>query len=269
MPRSPAPPAHSAAILQRALLAALAWIAAAMLGFPAVLGVPFPALLPVALVAGAALGLTRFGRLVDWSAVFLVVLTLVVAFTPVLTSPVRVLIEEDPIPATGIDAIVVLSAAVSPDSLLSPEGAARLLHGVELLRAGVATTLITSRVRHRQGSRTVTSDADQGRLIRLAPDSVRWMVVDSVATTREEAVRVAALAAREGLRHVIVVTSALHTRRACAAFRRVGLTVTCAAAPSRPVAVRSMATASDRIGAFGPWLYETLGWWWYGVKGWR
>lgn len=269
MPQPPAPPAHSAAALQRALLAALAWIAAAVLGFPAVLGVPFPALLPVALVAGALIGLTRFRRLVDWGAGFLVALLLVVAFTPLLASRVRALIQEDPIPATGVDAIVVLSAAVSADSLLSPEGAARLLHGVELLRAGVASTLVTTRVRHRQGSVTATSDADQGRIIRLAPDSVRWLVVDSVATTREEAVRVAALAAREGLHRVIVVTSALHTRRACAAFRQVGLTVTCAAAPSRHVAVRSMATASDRIAAFGPWLHESLGWWWYGVKGWR
>jgi uncharacterized SAM-binding protein YcdF (DUF218 family) len=269
MPRPPAPPSHPAAALQRALLAALAWIAANLLGFPAVLGVPFPALLPVALVVGAAIGLTRFGRLVDWTAGLLVVLILVVAFTPLLPSRVRALMQEDAIPTTGVDAVVVLSAAVSGDSLLSPEGAARLLHGVELLRSGVATTLITTRVRYRHGDLPVTSDADQGRLIRLAPDSVRWLVVDSATTTREEAVRVAALAAREGLGQVIVATSALHTRRACAAFRRVGLTVTCVAAPSRQVAVRSMATSSDRVAAFGPWLYETLGWWWYGVKGWR
>ncbi len=269
MPRPPAPPSPPAATLQRALLAALAWIAAAGLGVPALLGVSFPALLPVALVVGAAVGLTRFRRLVDWAAGSLVVLILVVAFTPLLAPRVRALVQRDAIPTTGVDAVVVLSAAVSGDSLLSPEGAARLLYGVELLRAGVATTLITTRVRHRHGDRTITSDADQGRLIRLAPDSVRWLVVDSAATTHEEAVRVAALAEREGVRHVIVATSALHTRRACAAFRRAGLTVTCAAAPSRPVAVQSMATASDRLAAFGPWLYETVGWWWYGVKGWR
>lgn len=269
LPVSPPPPPRWPAVIHHGLLAALAWVLADLLGLPAVAGVPFLPLLPVALVAGCLLAVTRLGPVVSWAAGLLVLLTLVIAFTPLLRPGVRAVIATDPVPPSGADAIVVLSASVSRDSLLSPGGAERLLHGVELLRSGAAPVVVTSRVRYRGRAGTVTSDADQARLLRLAPDSVRWLVVDSVATTRDEAVQVAALAGREGLRHVIVVTSPMHTRRACAAFRHAGLAVTCVAAPSRAVAVHSLASASDRVAAFGPWLYETVGWWWYGWRGWR
>lgn len=255
--------------IQRGILAALAWMVADTLGLPNLLGTPVLPLLPVVLLLGFLLGLTRLRWLVDAGAALLLVLTLLVAFTPLLHARVKALIRTDPIPSTGADAIVVLSAAVSRDSLLSPGGVERLVHGVELARAGTAPVLITSRVRYHGSAITATSDADQARLLRFAPDSLRWLVVDSVATTRDEALQVAALAAREGFQRFIVVTSAMHTRRACAAFRRVGLQVTCVAAPSHQIALRELVNPGDRVAAFGPWLYETVGWWWYGAKGWR
>lgn len=269
MPPTPAPSPTFAIALRTGVCAALAWIAADLLGLPDVAGAPFLPLLPVALLVGTLIGLTRFRALVDWGAGLLVVLTMVVAFTPLLRPRVHTLIQTEAVPEGGADGIVVLSGAVSRDSLLSPGGAERLLHAISLLHEGASTVLITSRVRYRGRTVTATSDADQARLLLLAPDSTRWLVVDSVATTRDEAVGAADLAQREGWRHLIVVTSPMHTRRACAAFRRTELAITCIAAPSRQVAVHSLATASDRVAAFGPWLYETVGWWWYGARGWR
>jgi len=262
-------PSRAGPALHTGITAALTWVAAEALGLPDLVGAPFLPLLPVALGLGMLVGLTRRARLIDWCGGFLVLVILVTAYSPLLPPRVHALIESSPIPAEGADAVVVLSASVSRDGLLSPGGAERLLHGVELLRDGASAVLITSRVRHVSRRDTLTSDGDQARLVALAPDSIRWEVVDSVATTRDEAVRIAALAHRNGWRQVIVVTSPMHTRRACAAVRHAGLTVTCVAAPSRGVAVRTLTTASDRLAAFGPWLYETVGWWWYGVRGWR
>lgn len=243
-------------------------MAAELLGIPDVTGLPFLPALPLVAVLGGAIGWAGAPRVVDLGAAALVALILVVSFTPVLRPGVQRLIAADPAPDRPVDAIMVLSAAVSRDSLITIHGAERLLHGVTLLDRGVARTIVTSRVRYVGRSGTITSDEDQARLIALAPDSVRWMVIDSVSTTRDEALRTAALAHQEGWRRIVVVTSPLHTRRACAAFRKAGLEVTCEAARSRGVAVRSLATASDRLAAFGPWLYETVGWWWYRVRGW-
>ncbi len=254
--------------LRAGVVAALTWVAAEQLGLPDLVGVPFVPALPIAALLGAAVG--RFGgiRWLFGAASALLLLMLSVAFTPILRGPVHGLIVADSVPVDGVDAIMVLSAAVSRDSLLSPGGAERLLHGITLLNEGRAAVLVTSRVWHRQGADRIPSDTDQARLRALAPDSVRWVVIDSVATSRDEAVQTAALARREGWSRLIVVTSPLHTRRACAAFRKVGLEVTCVPAPSRGIAVRSLGTASDRLAAFGPWLYETVGWWWYRARGW-
>jgi len=248
--------------------AALCWVTADALGIPNLLGLPFLPTLPLAALLGGAIGWGGAGRVVDLAAGALLATIVVVAFTPILRPAVHRIITTDAIPASGVDAIMVLSAAVSRDSLLSPDGAERLLHGVVLLEQGVSRTIVTSRVRYIGRSGSISSDRDQGRLISLGPDSVRWEVIDSVRTTRDEAVRTAALARAREWAHIVVVTSPMHTRRACAAFRKAGVLVTCVAAPSRAVAVRSLATASDRVAAFGPWLYETVGWWWYRMRGW-
>lgn len=262
------PPPRGPVLIQAATIAGLSWVAAELLGIPDLLGIPFLPLLPLAALAGAVVTWAGAGRLVNAVAVGLVAAILLVGFTPLIRPGVQGLIVSNPVPTGGVDAIIVLSAAVSRDSLLTPGGAERLLHAVELLHAGHSRTIVTSRVRSTRGRVTITSDSDQARLVALAPDSVRWLVIDSVATTRDEATQTAAAAPREHWQRVAVVTSPLHTRRACAAFRKAGLTVTCVAAPSRGVAVHSLNTATDRVAAFGPWLYETVGWWWYRVKGW-
>lgn len=268
MPATPAKPGRLAPAWRAGVLASLAWVGAIGLGLPQAAGVPTLILVPVALVVGTLIGLTRIAWFTDVAAALVLGVTLLVAFTPLLRPRVQSLIESEPVPPGGADAVVVLSGAVSRDSLLSPDAAERLLHAVALLHEGAAPALITSRVRYRGRTVTATSDPDQARLILLGPDSVRWLVVDSVSTTRDEAVRVAVLAQREQFGHLIVVTSPMHTRRACAAFRRTGLTITCVAAPSRQVAVRSLANPGDRVAAFGPWLHETIGWWWYARRGW-
>ena len=97
---------------------------------------------------------------------------------------------------------------------------------------------------------------------------MRVGVVAPVHSTRDEALRTAALARRAGWRTVAVVTSPLHTRRACATFERVGLAVVCVPSEERSFALRHLRSPGDRLEAFGYWLYETLGWLEYRRRGW-
>lgn len=262
-------PTRRRAAVQGGLLAALTWIGVGWLELQQVVRLPFLLLLPVITVLGALLATTRLRAVVEASAGLFLALVVMVGFTPLLRPGVHALIVDEPLPAGGSDAVVVLSAGLSQDGLLSAAGTERLLHGVELLEQGAAATVVTTRLRRAVGRDTVTSDTDQARLIALAPDSVQHLTVDSVATTRDEAMQVTALARREGWQHLIVVTSPMHTRRACAAFRRAGVSITCSAAPSREVAVHTLRNPGERWQALSPWLHEVVGWWWYGVRGWR
>ncbi|MFN2316679.1 MAG: YdcF family protein [Gemmatimonadales bacterium] len=269
MPATLPDPSRRRAAVQGGLLAALTWIGVGWLELQQVVRLPFLLLLPLFALLGAFLATTRLRAVVDVSAGLFLAIVVMVGVTPLLRPGVQALIVDEPLSPGGADALVVLSAGLSQDGYLSPAGTERLLHGVELLERGAAPTIVTTRLRRPVGADTVTSDTDQARLIALAPDSVRHLVVDSVHSTRDEAMQVAALARREGWRQLVVVTSPMHTRRACAAFRHVRLHITCSAAPSRDVAVHTLRNAGERWRALSPWLHEVVGWWWYGVRGWR
>ena len=70
-------------------------------------------------------------------------------------------------------------------------------------------------------------------------------ILTPVGTTRLEAERTRDMANREGWKRIIVVTSPIHTRRACATFETVGLAVTCRPSPDRTLAL-------DRLVEPGP-----------------
>jgi uncharacterized SAM-binding protein YcdF (DUF218 family) len=195
----------------------------------------------------------------------------VVALTPFATRglPLHALVRRDALPASlPLDAVIVLSGGITPDSLLEPEAADRLLAGLALMRDGAATTLVVSRPR-RSGDGAV-ADPDQQRLRALVARSFPMLFVDSVHSTRDEAVNAWRLLARPAnpAPRVAVVTSPLHTSRACAAFERVGFAVTCIAAPSRAYSVDHATSAEERFALFRRWLYERAAWVEYRAKDW-
>jgi uncharacterized SAM-binding protein YcdF (DUF218 family) len=191
----------------------------------------------------------------------------VVAYTPAVVEPARSLVRSDP-PAAPVEAVVVLSGRVTPDGYVDPVVVDRLLTGLEVVRAERVPTLILSRVRFVRPGHVRDSDADQRRLVALATPSVALHVVDSVYATRDEAVRTWALARRLGVHRIALVTSPIHTRRACATFERVGFSVRCVPAADRDAAIRDLHEAGDRVRAFRQWLYESLGILAYRARGW-
>lgn len=130
------------------------------------------------------------------------------------------------------DAIVVLggvtAAPIPPRATVEVHDAFdRLLHGVRLWKAGRAPVLVLS-----GGVITylVGSDVPEAeRLATMAGEQGvprRAMLLESASrNTRENAVYTARLLAENGLKRVLLVTSASHMRRACAAFRQAGVEV--------------------------------------------
>jgi uncharacterized SAM-binding protein YcdF (DUF218 family) len=181
---------------------------------------------------------------------------------------VRSWIRRDPLPTASPDAVVVLSASVNRDGALDVSGAERLLSGLDVFRRTHARVLITTRVEHRARSRTITSDTDQRRVIALAADTSVWRIVAPVHTTHDEALRSAELLAPASARPIVVVTSPLHTRRACATFEAVGFRVACVPSEERRYAAYALSGPVDRLRAFFDLLYERLGMIEYRARGW-
>jgi uncharacterized SAM-binding protein YcdF (DUF218 family) len=251
-----------------ATCALLTWlVVGALTGLGKVPSLLFPGAMLVALV-GAVVGLTR-------AAVILWVLTaaaLVAFCTIAMTSfvtrvlPTSAMVRRDNLPAQPLDAVVVLSGGITPDGMLVPEALDRLLTGLALMRDNVAPVLVVTEPR--RPGQGVTAAADQARVRALVARSFPMLMVDSVHTTRDEAVNAWRLLEARNAKNVAVVTSPLHTRRACATFEQVGFVVTCVPAISRVYSVTGADNGSDRLTLFREWLYERAAWFEYRARGW-
>ncbi len=178
------------------------------------------------------------------------------------------------------DAIVMLGAGAHPARLevaqMHLTGAAdRLVMALELSRLGKAPTLVLG------GASMPFPEGD-----RLESETVRsWMVerhlaqgeviaLPACADTHDEAVFTAKIARERGWKHLLLVTSANHMRRASATFRTAGLHVT--PAPCNFLTDLSEAPLWDppgvpRHGGFAKastWLHEIVGWFEYRRRGW-
>lgn len=219
-------------------------------------------------VVGALLGsLLRSGVLVVIDGAVLVAY-LVVAMTPIMTPIAEHWVRVDALPADTLDAVVALSAGLKSDSALSSTAADRLISALELVREGHARRLVTSRQVQPIASRLISSDSDQRRLIALASLEAAWVVVDSVHTTHDEAVRIAALLLPAGARRIVLVTSPMHTRRACAVFEAAGFDVYCRASRERDYATNPPEGKRDRLAALRAFGYEQMGMIKYRLRGW-
>jgi uncharacterized SAM-binding protein YcdF (DUF218 family) len=243
-----------------ALLGTLLWLECIAFAVPSiVLGRVGYAALPVAAGLGALVGLTRARRLLAGAVVGAALLLAVVAYTPLMRRPARALIRSDPVGARPIQAVVVLSGGITDDGHVRQPVVDRMLSGLSLIRRGIASTLVVSRERAGGAEDAVTSDADQQRIVALLERPVRLLIIDSVFSTRDEAIRTRALARSLEITSIAVVTSPMHTYRACATFEKVGFSVTCVPSESRRVALRALRGVSDRVLAFQGCLYEWAG----------
>ena len=218
---------------------------------------------------GAIVGALIFIRSVRvaWTLLLLSLATwCAIAFSPIARYMSNGLVRSDPIPQS-VDAVVVLSGSVTDDGMLGNEALDRLLEGVALIRAGRASTLVITQP-HPLDDSSITTDADQRRIITLLPTPPRIIVIHSVVNTRTEAVGTARQLPPASTHIIAVVTSPLHTRRACRVFEHVGYRVSCVPSESRDIAVHSLSTASDRLAAFRMAASERAAFALYQYRGW-
>lgn len=283
MAHPPSDPAHATASWRsRSRLAHVAagaacglilWTCAMLLGIPWLVGMEGHDFTLVAALIGALFGLTRLRTWTYVKTAVVVALVAVIAYTPLIEAPARSLVRRDtPVPGSApAGAVVVLAADITPDSLLVQQALDRLLAGASLVKDGAAPRLVISHNTVRIRGRRIPSTPDQWRIIRLAGiDPAQVLVVDSVHSTRDEAVRAWALLAPQGVRRVVVVTSPAHSGRACRTFQRVGFAVVCMPSESRdvPFTRGTLTGSADRLGAFRLWLYEQAARQYYHLKGW-
>jgi uncharacterized SAM-binding protein YcdF (DUF218 family) len=246
-----------------AIVGTLCAVVAQVLGVQQLLRRPDLVLYIPAAVVGAVLGNTRLRPLLLIAGGILALICIAVAYTPLVSAIARPLIRRDSIPAR-VDAIAVLSAGITPDGMMRRETLERLLSGVTLARRGLAPVMLVSMERANRGS----DSADLLSVISLVGGGIRTILADSVTTTRTEALRMRAIAGGNGWQTLAVVTSPLHTRRACATFEAVGFRVVCVPATVRGSGLISGSTAEDRLHDFRSWLYETFASDSYRRRGW-
>jgi uncharacterized SAM-binding protein YcdF (DUF218 family) len=201
------------------------------------------------------------------AAAIIALICIMVAYTPIVSTLAGRVVRRDQIPAR-VDAIAVLSAGLTPDGMMRSETLDRLLTGLGLAKQGVSRGLLISRERRSFGQKFVSDSADQQSLLSLIQPSAQVIFVDSVLTTRDEAQRMKAIARAHGWLKIAVVTSPMHSRRACATFEAVGFNVVCVPAAVRGSGLHEGSSAEDRLRAFRSWLYETFATSSYRRRGW-
>jgi len=156
----------------------------------------------------------------------------------------------------------------TPDGLMRSETLDRVLTGMALVKRGVSNAMLISRETRAFGGRPVSDSADLQDITAMLTVPASVIFVDSIFTTRTEALRMRSIARQHGWRTLAVVTSPMHTRRACATFEAVGFKVICVPAAVRGSGLDPNSTPEDRFRAFRAWLYERFATDSYRRRGW-
>jgi uncharacterized SAM-binding protein YcdF (DUF218 family) len=221
---------------------------------------------PAAVVAGALLGAllwqTRLGFLVPLGLVVLLSLWLAVAWTPLAGRMVGDLVRRDPL--APADAVFVLNHDVQAGGDLSGSALARLFHAVALVVEGSAPRLVIAD----EPPFDPPFSASARRWIERLGVDVEIVAVSPARRTREEVALVGELSRREGWTRILVVTSPLHSSRACAAMEAEGLTVVCSPSAEPAFDLETLSKRKDRFSAFRQALRERSGLAFYRWRGW-
>jgi len=249
------------------IIAVLAAVGAHALGIQDLIRRPDLALYLPAGLAGAVIGPTRLRPLLWMLAAPVTLLILAVSYTPLVSVLAEPMVRRDQVPAS-VDVIATLSQGMTPAGEMRSGTLDRLLSGLTLARQVKASAILVSTERRSFAGRQVSDSGDRRAVVTAFTPTAEVIFVDSVFTTRTEALRMRQVAWPRGWRTIALVTSPLHSRRACATFEAVGFRVVCVPAVSREHVVPGALTPQDRLGTFRSWIYETFAGATYKSNGW-
>ncbi|WP_411281310.1 YdcF family protein [Gemmatimonas sp.] len=242
---------------------------AASLGVWTAVGVSSVTARLVLMLAGALLATSSRGAWL-WviSGVGCTVLMLV-SYTPLVTPMVAPFVRRDTAVAAGeLDALIILSGSVTSEGRVAGAALERLISGFQHARRLGIPVVALSVVADDADPSVASSERDQRELAQLMAPDLELRFVRNVHSTRDEALGFAAMARTRGWRRVVVVTSPLHSRRACGAVEHAGLSVRCVPAASREYALSRLDRPENRRLAFADVVYESAAMLLYAMRGW-
>ena len=244
------------------------FVVADVLGLTNITGISALPLGVGAAVAGAFVAPGRFGVAL-WIAVFLfAVTTALVSYTPIVRGAAQHFVRSDR-DSDPIDAVVVLSGSMTEQGLLTSDVLVRLHSGIAEARRRRAGTIALSVIAVQDGPLGLTtSERDQVQLMQQLAPELQVKFVYGVRSTHDEALQFAALGRTYSWRRVAVVTSLMHTRRACRTLEAAGLSVSCVPAAAREYSLILLGGSHSRLRVFRDLMYETFATLLYAARGW-
>jgi uncharacterized SAM-binding protein YcdF (DUF218 family) len=245
---------------------------AAALGIWTAVGVSSFTARLVLMLAGALLATSSRGAWLWLMSGVLSTLLMLVSYTPLVAPMVAPFVRRDAVPsppsADAADAVVVLSGSVTSEGRVSGAALERLISGFQQARRLGIPVVALSVVGDDADPSVESSERDQRDLAQLMAPDLELRFVKNVHSTRDEALAFAAMARTHGWRRVVLVTSPLHSRRACAAVEHAGLPVRCTPAASREYALSRLDRPENRRLAFADVVYESAATLLYAMRGW-
>ena len=241
-----------------------------------------PLFVGLLLVASGA-GVVGWSRAGGLSVVALGLLVIWIPATPLFADWVQGTLERQypPVPIDSIpaaDAIVTLGGAIGAPQppRLYPDlsGAAdRVWHAARLYEAGKAPLVLASGgTLPWRDQQFREADAMKSLLQSWGVPSDSILTESRSASTYQNATHTAAIVDRRDLDRVLLVTSALHMRRALATFRSAGVNAVPAATDYRvvegPTSIFDLLPASGALGASTAAIHEYVGYRVYAWRGW-
>ena len=240
---------------------------AELLGFVSITGIPINILRFTAVVGGALLATTRVGAWLWYALGLHLILLLLVLYTPLVKPMVPGFIRYDQLSEqTRFPVILVLSGGMNDDGRLNDQALDRLLTALRIVQQRQLPHIALS-VTSREGG-AINTEADQRSLVQLVVPQTTLHFVRDVHSTYDEALAFAALARTNGWTDVAVLTSPLHTARACTTIERQDLRVTCLSAELRDYSLARLDRPENRRKAFMDAVYEAAAWVLYRLRGW-